>query len=436
VGARPRPRSDVRVPTTTRSRSLSATPEAASSRQASGRALGPSGTEYMGPFGKPMPTAVFYGLAIASVGGPLALVTVFLPNTLAGLGSWSGVAVVLGAVAFVCPVIAWYRYARRVASPGGLFSYVETAAGTNVARTHGAIWAVSYFLYLPSTVVYVLYDILPTAFPGITPYRAPLVVAIPVVMVLALTMWRLGLFTLTAALGAVQVVLVGVLAGMEIAHTGSPAAAAVPAVTATSLAKSSAAVSLLFVCASLPLYLGAEVRRPTVTTARSLPFSVGLATVCALVGVVALTQFPARFLGAEVPGWLIALSVGGRTLGQVIVAGTAVSILTLVLLEYVALTRLLNVMVRARPRRAELGVGALFVGAGALSLLDPSAAYEKLLTPSLVALYLSQLVVFGVYPRFRHREGRLRAADIFVAIAASALMLYGLYSVLKPGTGL
>jgi hypothetical protein len=242
-------------------------------------------------------------------------------------------------------------------------------------------------------------------------------------------MWRLGLFAVTAALGAAQVVLVGVLAGMEIAHTGGTAAA-VPAVTAAAVAKSSAAVSLLFVCASLPLYLGAEVRRPTVTTARSLPFAVGIATACALVGVVALTRFPVSFLGAELPGWLIAVSLGGRTLGQVIVAGTAISIMTLVLLEYVALTRLLNVMLRARPRRAELGVGALFVASAALSLLDPSAAYEKLLTPALVALYLSQVVVFAVYPRFRRRQGNINAADIVVASAASALMLYGLYTVL------
>jgi hypothetical protein len=161
-----------------------------------------------------------------------------------------------------------------------------------------------------------------------------------------------------------------------------------------------------------------------------LPFAVGLASACGLVGVVALTRFPTSFLGAEVPGWLIALSLGGRTFGQIIVAGTAVSIMTLVLLEYVALTRLLNAMVRARPRQAELGVGLLFVASAALSLVDPSAAYEKLLTPALVALYLSQVVVFAVYPRFRRREGRVKVADIFVATAASALMLYGLYTVI------
>jgi amino acid transporter len=93
----------------------------------------------VGPFGRPMPTPVYYGLAISSVGGPLALVTLFLPNTLVGVRSAAGLAVLLGAVAFVCPAIAWYRYAGAVASSGGLYSFVEAAAGTNVARLHGTV---------------------------------------------------------------------------------------------------------------------------------------------------------------------------------------------------------------------------------------------------------------------------------------------------------
>jgi amino acid transporter len=390
----------------------------------------------VGPFGRSMPTAVFYGIAIASVGGPLALVTLFLPNTLLEVKSWSGLVVLLGALAFVFPVIAWYRYAGRVASSGGLYSFVEAAAGTRVARAHGAVWIVSYFLYLPSTVVFVFYDILPTAFPGIAPYRAPLVVVVPVVMVLGLVMWRLGLFAMTAVVAVAQVALVGVLAGMEIAHAGSSATAPTPHLQAGGFVTSAASVSLLFVCASLPLYLGGEVRRATTVTARALPLAVGVGLVCAFAGVVSLTQFPASFLGAEVPGWLIARTLGGRAMGEVIVLGTALSVLTLVLLEYVALTRLLPAMSLARPRQAELGVGIVFVAATTLSLLDPNAAYERLLTPSLITLYLSQLVVFAVYPRFRQKLGKFRAVDVLVAAAASALMLYGLYSALKPSTGI
>ena len=93
-------------------------------------------------------------------------------------------------------------------------------------------------------------------------------------------------------------------------------------------------------------------------------------------------------------------------------------------------------MAGVRRQPAEVAVGLLFIGSAALSLLNPDAAYERLLNPSLIALYLSELVVFAVYPRFRQRQGRLRATDVAVAVAASALMLYGLYNALKPSTGL
>jgi hypothetical protein len=382
-----------------------------------------------------MSTVVFYGLAVGSVGGPLALITIFLPNALLDVASWSGLAVVLGALAFVFPVTAWYNYAGRVATSGGLYSFVEAAAGTSVARMHGAVWIVSYFLYLPSTVVFVFYDLLPTAFPGIAPYRAALVVAVPVIMVLGLVAWRLPLFAVTAVIAGVQVVVVGVLAGMEIAHAGSAPRVSAPPLHAGTLATSSLAVSLLFVCSSLPLYLGREVRQATTVTARALPLAVGVGAACAFVGVLSLSQFPASFLGAEVPGWYMARSLGGRGFGQVVVLITALSVLTLVLLEYVALTRLLPAMALGRARQTELGVGALFVAAAALSLLNPGAAYKQLLNPSLVALYLSQVIVFLVYPRFRQKQARLRAIDVLVALAASALMAYGLYNAVKSWAG-
>ncbi|HYA44834.1 MAG TPA: hypothetical protein VED59_04445, partial [Acidimicrobiales bacterium] len=111
-------------------------------------------------------------------------------------------------------------------------------------------------------------------------------------------------------------------------------------------------------------------------------------------------------------------------------------LLTLVLLEYVGLTRLLPTMAPVRPRHAELGVGVLFIASAGLSLVNPEATYEKLLNPSLIALYLSELVVFAVYPRFRHKQGALRPLDLIVSAAASALMLYGLYNALKPSIGL
>jgi hypothetical protein len=46
----------------------------------------------------------------------------------------------------------------------------------------------------------------------------------------------------------------------------------------------------------------------------------------------------------------------------------------------------------------------------------------------LVALWLAQLVVFVVYPRLGARARGWRARDVVLAGAASALMLFGLWS--------
>jgi amino acid transporter len=358
------------------------------------------------------------------VGGPLGLAGLFVPGVVNGAASSAGLVVLAGAVMFAFPVFAWYRYARRVASAGGLYSFVEAAAGVWPARLHGAAWAVSYFLYLPSTMAYVLWDVLPVAFPGIGPYRAALDLAVPAAMVLGLVAWRTGLLSVAAAAAAAQVALVGVLAGWEIAAapTGRSFGLHVGARTALQYA---ASVSLLFVCGSLPLYFGAELRNARRLTSRALPATIGLGAACALAGAVSLGGFVPS-LGTTVPGWEIARSLGGRALGYVVVVGVAVSVLTLVLLEYVALTRLLYAMGSVAPKRAELGVGAAFLASAALALLGPEAAYSDLLKPSLVALYLSEVVVFAVYPLFERRP-----RDVVVALVSSGLMAYGLYSLFR-----
>jgi hypothetical protein len=403
-------------------------------RQASGGTGRGTAGEVVGPFGRPLPAPVFYGLALASVGGPLGLAALFVPATLLGASSSSGLIVLVGALLFGFPVLAWYRYASRVASSGGLYTFVEAAAGVWPARLHGAAWLVSYFLYLPSTMAYVLWDVLPVAFRGIGPYRAALEVVVPVAMVAGLVAWRLGLLAVTAAVGAAQVLLVGVLSGLEIAGAGGVASSFGLHVPAANGAQYAASVSLLFICGTLPLYFGAELRRPTAVTSRALPVSIGIGAACAVAGAVSLGHFHTA-LSTAVPGWGIATSLGGRALGVAVVVGTALSALTLVLLEYVALTRLLHAMLPVAARRAELGVGAAFVLSAALSLFGPNAAYSELLTPSLAALYISQAVVFAVYPRFARPRGHWRARDVLVAAVSCGLMVYGLYNLFRPGTG-
>jgi hypothetical protein len=55
------------------------------------------------------------------------------------------------------------------------------------------------------------------------------------------------------------------------------------------------------------------------------------------------------------------------------------------------------------------------------------------LRPSLIALFLSQLIVFGVFPTYRVRRGRLTPVDVLVAVGALALVGWGLYRALFEG---
>jgi hypothetical protein len=67
-------------------------------------------------------------------------------------------------------------------------------------------------------------------------------------------------------------------------------------------------------------------------------------------------------------------------------------------------------------------IGAAFVAGDLVSLADPDRAYEYALTPALVALYVSQAIVFAVYPRLRGRRSLL---DIAAAATATVLMGFG-----------
>src|SRR5947207_5343249 len=154
---------------------------------------------------------LFVGFAIASIGGPLALAN-FLPGTAGDEGIESaGLVVLLALAVFIAPLAIWLAYSRRVVSPGGLAAFVAAAAGRRVAVLHGWIWALAYFLYLPYTITFVVYDLLAPVFPGIAPYRWALELILPVaivLLVLAPLLWSLGSLLVV---GLAQLVLLLVL---------------------------------------------------------------------------------------------------------------------------------------------------------------------------------------------------------------------------------
>ncbi len=103
----------------------------------------------------------------------------------------------------------------------------------------------------------------------------------------------------------------------------------------------------------------------------------------------------------------------------------------MILCEYFALTRLIHAIGHWRIRPIAAAIGALIVLAAPISLIDPDGFYNALLKPSLVALWLSQLIVFAVYPRFA-KQHRQRAWPAWtLSVVASAFAIYGLVTVFQ-----
>ena len=98
------------------------------------------------------------------------------------------------------------------------------------------------------------------------------------------------------------------------------------------------------------------------------------------------------------------------------------------LVEYLALSRLVHAVTSWPLRPLIIAIGAAIVVVAPFTLLNPERIYNDLLKPSLVALWLSQLIVFAVYPRFVARNGGRRLPAWALAAAASAFAIYGLWA--------
>jgi amino acid transporter len=373
---------------------------------------------------RPFPASLFLGFAIASIGGPIALLTLLPGAAGAGIDS-AGLVVVLALAVFAVPLGIWLAYSRRIVSPGGLSAFVQAAAGRRAALAHGWIWALAYFLYLPYTVTFVVYDLLPPVFPGISAYRTSLELVLPVVLVvvvLAPVRWVLAALGILAA---AQLVVMFVLAGFEFSRT-SASFAMHPGLNETG--RATGGTALLFVCTSLPLYLGAEVRGGSRTVRRGLVAAVAVVGAAFLVAAIPFAGVPDELRAAAVPGAAIAQAYGGRGLAVAVGLLTAGSTLALIVAEYLALARLLHWLHGPPLRSLFRWIAVPFVAADAISLVDPGRFYDDLLKPSLGALFVSQLVVFLVFPRFRRG-----ALAIGVAAVASALAAWGLYTLIAGG---
>ena len=366
---------------------------------------------------RPLSPALFTGFAVASIGGPLALAVIYIPGA-ADLRS-AGLVTLLGALLYAAPLLVWVRFSRDVVSPAGLAGFVEAAAGRRLAFVQAAVWAFSYFLYLPYTVTDIVYEMLAVVFPGIGPWRPLLEVAIPIAIVALLLLGTLPALRVLAASAVLQLGILVVLGAAVIRHVGAPSTSFTHA---HGLRPGAANVALLFVCGSLPLFLGAEVEGRSRTIRRVLPIAGIVAAAYVLFAVFAFASVDPALRTQELPGYAIAGAYSGRTLAIVVGVGAALSVAGLVVAEYLALSRLLFAFTGVPIRRLVGWIAVPFVALDALSLIDPEWFDEHVLRPSLIALYVSQLIVFAVYPLYRRRP-----VDVALAAIAFALMAWGLW---------
>jgi hypothetical protein len=223
-----------------------------------------------------------------------------------------------------------------------------------------------------------------------------------------------------------QLALVGLLAVVAIAHA-HPTSSFGTSAAAGDIASASGNTALLFVCGSLPFFFGGEVARPERTVRRGVAAAYVLVAGAVIAAVFPLAANPA-FTRAGIPGVSVVSVYVGHGAGVAVGIGVAASIVGVMLVEYLALTRLLHAVRGVSIPTASRLIAIPLVAGGVASLLDPDRFYDDLLKPSLIALWLSQIIVVAVFPLFLRARNVLRPQGIVLALGATALMVFGLYS--------
>ena len=240
---------------------------------------------------------------MTSFGGPLALAALYAPASVAGASAGAGLAMAGAVALFAVPLVIWLRYARRVNGPGGLYSFVEAAAGRRVALVQAGLWIVSYLLYLLYTTAQIVYDTLPAVLPAERRYQPVLEIAIPVALAGVMIAGRRAALLVTGlVLAAGQIVIAAALGGVTLAHLPIPVSSFAASAPAGSLASAAGQTSLLYICGSLPLFLGGELARPARTIRRGLT-AAWLVTAVLVIAAVAPLAAARRSPGPPSRGW-------------------------------------------------------------------------------------------------------------------------------------
>jgi hypothetical protein len=399
----------------------------------------PEGGALAPPLGpaRPLGQWAFLWVAVASFGGPLALAALNAPLIAGGAISSAGLSMVLAAAAFGFPIAIWLGYARHVSSSGGLYAFTEAAAGRRVALVQACVWAFSYLLYVVYTTAQIVYDLLPAVLPGERRYQTLLEVVIPIVLAGVMISGRRVALLVIGVIAAGQLALAAALSGVTVAHVSTPASSFGASAPAGSLAIAGGQTALLYICGSLPFFLGGELAgdlRQRFRTARRGVLLAYLATAVVIIAAVAPLAADPSLAGSEIPGMAVAERFVSHDFAITVGIGIALSTAAVILVEYLALSRL-TVAVTAWPlRRVLIGIGVIMVAVGPVMLINPDQIYDDLITPSLFALWLSQLITFAVYPRFVARKGGRVGPAVVLAAGASALAIYGLWTTIQTSS--
>jgi amino acid transporter len=369
-------------------------------------------------------------MAITSFGGPLALAALYAPGLVTGASSSAGLAMIGAVVVFALPLTIWLRYSRQVNGSGGLYSFTEAAAGRRVALVQGGLWILSYLLYVLYTTAQIVYDTLPFIFPGVRSYQPLLEIAIPVVLAGVMIAGRGVALLVIGLIAAGQLAIAAALGGLTLANVSTPASTFGTSTPAGALAIATGQTALLYICGSLPVFLGGEIANPVRTMRRGLIAAFGVTAAVITAAVAPLAANPALTL-FPIPGMTVAQRYAGHGFAVAVGVGVCVSIAGVILVEYLALSRLVATITSWRVRPVIIAIGVALVAFAPITLINPDRIYDDLLTPSLVALWLSQLIVFAVYPRFAARQGSRPVPVWVLTLVSCAFAGYGLWSTIQ-----
>ncbi|MDE1861186.1 MAG: hypothetical protein KGH72_05745 [Candidatus Micrarchaeota archaeon] len=381
-----------------------------------------------------IPFYLLLGFAVSSIGGPLALASVFIESNSGGATKGLVPMALIAIALFSTVIIAWRRYSDKVASSGGLYSFVRYAAGERAAKLQGYIWMLSYFLYLPYTVTYLVFYALPAIFSIPNQYLYILEIAMPVAISAVMFSRRLP-FYLMLLLAIVQSGLVLAFSGVVLGNTGFNPGSLAPAMPLSGIGLTSASLALLFICADLPIFLGGEAEGGGKAIKKVLLASFAIVAALVLVASLAISNLPRGLTNSDVFGFGVSQAYAPGMFAYAIGTFTVLSVVGLIMAEFVGLSRLMHAMFRMPVPRAVIYISIAFVAFDIVSLLNPTSFYDYLIVPSIGALFLSQLIVFVVYPVFVARSRRISALDIVVTVVTCLLMAYGLYGVVSNPFG-